>query len=286
MNANSQTLEEIEDDIKNTGYKFLSLVKPNGAQIIAFNSGKIDAKMRMNEIRRRLKSKSLPDGLYIILAKSSLQARNVPDEFPYQKGKAQPLAEDQPIKAAKNNPEVTSFSEVLKLKNRITELEFEVKDKQRRIDELEEELDELEEQLENQPATTLKEPTDDFLSRAGDWLQKTMITVQPLIDKHFELKEMQIKNDTARLMIQSKQQPKFEAPQHKAPPVQDTAVQYTISRITGFIEQQAAAGDVDKYEDLAKIYNGAQDLDDFYNKVKQYDAQTFAQLIEFINAKN
>lgn len=289
MNANTYTLDEIQKSINETGYKFLSLAKSNGLQVIAYNSGKVKPSERWEEIRRRLCSKQLPDGLYIVLGKNTQGNKNMPDEFYFQKGKIQPMAEAPEIKAPRQtaiNPEVTTYSEVLKLKNRITELEFENRALQSKIDDLEEELEELEEQLETEPETLKEAP--DFLSRAGEWLQSTMIAVQPIIDKHFELKEKQIQNETARLMIQSKQIPNFQqAPQAPPPqkPHQEDAIQYTVGKITAFIEKQAAEGNIDLYEDLAGLYNNAADFNDFYNKVKTYNPEIFDQLVSFINNK-
>ena len=89
-------------------------------------------------------------------------------------------------------------------------------------------------------------------------------------------------------MIASGQAPKLPTtqPQPQSKPHQTDAIQYTVERITKFIEAQAEAGDVDKYEALATIYNVAADFNDFYNKVKQYDAETFDALVAFINNKN
>lgn len=290
MNANTYTLDEIQKAVTDTGYKYLSLCKANGQQVIAYNSGGVKAADRWPEIRRRLASKQLPDGLYIVLAKNTQGKANLPDEFYFQKGKVQQLEEAPKIgsilKPAANNPEVTTFSEVLKMKNRITELEFENAALKAQIDDLEEQVEELEEQAEQAPETLKEQP--DFLSRAGEWLQSTLIAVQPIIDKHYELKEKQIQNETARLMIASKQAPNFAPPQPQtqSKPHQTDAVEYTAESIKKFIEAQAEAGDVDKYEALATIYNNAADFNDFYNKVKQYDAETFDDLVKFINNKN
>lgn len=292
MNANTYTLDEIQKSINETGYKYISLAKANGQQVIAYNAGKTTPADRWQEIRRRLCSKQLPDALYIVLAKNTQGSKNMPDEFYFQKGKPQPMAENAPTKPeppTRNNPEVTTYSEVLKLKNRITELEFENKALQKQIDELQEEIEELEEEAENAPETLKEQP--DFLSRAGEWIQSTMITVQPIIDKFMEQRDKQIQNETLRLMIASGKvpqipQPKQPAPQPETPQHQTDAINYTVGKITEFIEAQAAAGDVDKYEALATIYNGAADMNDFYNKVKAYDAQTFTDLVNFINNKN
>lgn len=293
MNANTYTLDEIQKSINETGYKYVSLAKANGQQVIAYNAGRTTPADRWQEIRRRLCSKQLPDGLYIVLAKNTQGNKNLPDEFYYQKGKPQPMAENaltKPEPPARNNPEVTTYTEVLKLKNRITELEFENKALLKRIDELEEEIEELEEELETAP-TTLQENQPDFLSRAGEWIQNTMITVQPIIDKFMEQRDKQIQNETLRLMIASGKMPAMPqaqapTPQPETPQHQTDAINYTVAKITEFIEAQAQAGDVDKYEELATIYNGAADLNDFYNKVKKHDVNTFNELVKFINNKN
>lgn len=289
---NAYTIEEFEKILKDTKYKHVSLIKPNGGYLVTFNANKMPADVKMEEIKRRLKSPNLPDGVYIIRTKNTLAKKAVCDDFPIIKGDANKInlsEEETPaqMKTAKNNPEVTSYSEVLKMQNRITELTFENSALKKQVEEFEEQIEELEEQIEELEETPkLAEEPQDFLTNAGKWLQQTLIAVQPLIDKHFELKEKQIQNETARLMIAHKAQPAQPAqPAPNEKPHQTTAVQHTINRITNFIQSFAENNDVDTYEELAEIYNGANDLTDFYNKVKAYNEEIFNQMVNAINAK-
>ena len=76
------------------------------------------------------------------------------------------------IVKTERNPEVTSYKEVLKLQNRITELEFELRALQKDYDDLEEKYEEQNEELEElkaQPQTLAENKEQDFFSRAGTW---------------------------------------------------------------------------------------------------------------------
>lgn len=286
---NTYTIQELENAVKETGYKYIALYTSDGKQLIPYNNTKPTVPERVEEIKKRLKSPSIKDGIYIVRAKNYQSKDGVYDEFPIQKGtgKIETLKENVIVKAERN-PEVTSYKEVLKLQNRITELEFELRALQKDYDDLEEKYEDQNEELEElkaQPQTLAENKEQDFFSRAGTWLQDIITTSSPLIEKHFELKEKALNNETARLMLAQGKMIQTQQPKRETPPPQnaDPSQQFVVKKIQEFITQ--FQDDEQKYEELANIFNTSTSLDDFYLKMKEYDAQTFDSLIQFINSK-
>lgn len=285
------TIQELENAIRETAYKYIALYTASGTQLIPYNNQKPTVEERLIEIRKRLKSPTLKDGVYIVRAKNYTSKDAVYDEFPVQKGrgKIETLQEIAPAKIERN-PEVTSYKEVLKLQNKITELEYELKALQKDYDELEikyeEQKEEFEELKETAPQLAEGEQKD-FLSRAGTWLAEIIPTVSPLLDKHFELKELALKNETARIMLaqgrtiqQPTQQP---TPQPKQEARPDPSQQFIVKKIQEFIMK--FQDDENKYEQLATIFNSSESLDNYYERMKEHDAQLFNELINHINSK-
>lgn len=284
------TIKELEEAVKETGYKYIALYTSSGKQLIPYNNTKPTVPERVQEIAKRLKSPSLKDGIYIVRAKSYQSKDGVYDEFPIQKGtgKIETLKENVVVKKESNNPEITTYKEVLKLQNRITELTYENQALQKEVDDLEEEIDELkselEEQKENAPALG-EGQSKDFLERAGSWLQDIITTASPLIDKHFELKQLALNNETAKIMLaQGKQlQIPTKQPEPQRQKTADPSQQFVVKKIQEFIMQ--FQDNEQHYEELANIFNTSESLDNFYERMKEYNPQTFDSLIKFINAK-
>ena len=292
---NAYKLEDFDRILDEQGFRYISLVRPDGSIVVNNNQNKISPKIKLEEIKKRLKSPSLNDGVYINRCKNTLNKGGVYDDFPIMKGNPETLKENSKIvdipmqqKTVKENPNVTSYSEVLKLQVRIKELEFENESLQKQISELEEQVDELEEQLETVPDENLSEaqPVEDLLERAGKWFKQTMIMCQPLIDKHFELKEKTINLEAMKIMHRNGQIPvqrQTQQPQQQTH--QTTGVEYANQRIIKFVEA-IAIDDLDMYEQLVEIYNGAENMDDFLQKVKTFNNEVFDRMVQFMNAKN
>lgn len=294
---NAYKLDDFERILDEQGFRYISLVRPDGSIVVNNNQNKISPKIKLEEIKKRLKSPSLNDGVYIIRCKNTLNKGGVYDDFPIMKGNPDTLKEtikpEIPMqqKTVKENPNVTSYSEVLKLQVRIKELEFENERLAKEVADLEEQIEELEEQIESQPAENLSEgePEEDVLERAGKWFKQTMIMCQPLIDKHFELKEKSLNLEAMKLMHKNGQIPvqqqRPQQPQQPQQTHQTTGVEYADKRIQKFIEA-IAIDDLDMYEQLVDIYNGAESMDDFLQKVQSHNEDVFNRMVQFINAKN
>lgn len=283
------SIQELENAVNETGYKYIALYSSDGKQLIPYNNTKPTVPERIEEIKKRLKSPSIKDGIYIVRAKNYQKKDGVYDEFPIQKGtgKIETLKENLTVKTERN-PEVTSYKEVLKLQNRITELEFELRALQKDYDDLEEKYDDQSEELEElkaNPTTLAETKPEDFFTRAGTWLQDLITTSSPLIEKHFELKEKALNNETARLMLAQGRMIQPQAPKREPEPQPsaDPSQQFVVKKIQEFITQ--FQDNEQHYEELANIFNTSTSLDDFYTKMKEYNPKTFDSLIQFINSK-
>lgn len=297
MSAPIKGLEQFKDEQKRTKYKHISLLKGDGSCLIKFNSQAKDFDSRFDEIQKRLQSSALLDGIYILAVKHSPRRDAVADEFQLIKGKPN-LSENtttsvQPTKTPKENPTVTSYSEVLKLEVELNKLRLENETLKKENERLTKENSELETENAN-----LNSQLDELEGQEGlsegtgfdsikTWLNDAFQMVSPLIDKHYELKEHELKLKT---MIYARSNgmatPKFETkkPAQEKPPGSE-AVEYTNKKIIEYIEQQETK-DPELFELMAGIYNNAKSFDDLVQTLKdQMSEEKFVELSNFINSK-
>ncbi len=277
---NALEFKEWFDNVQSvTQYKYVSLDSPKGQNIVAWNNARTKLPERIKEIELRLKS--LPAGIYILKCKNTQGNKALADEYPVNAhGKiVQTETTEKKPTMSKENPSVISYDSALKFQVRIKELELENDDLKKRNKELEEEIDELQNELDELEtnAPNLAENQSNVLDNIGKWINDTLTTVSPMIDKHFELKEKAL---NIQFLQATQQRPpaQMQPPQQQKTPVQDGAVNYTIEKIKQYIINA-------DNQDLADCFNSAESLDHFYNMVREYDENIFNELVTFINTK-
>jgi hypothetical protein len=185
--------KEIENEILNQGYKYIALFDSNDRVLIPYNNTQIKPEIRLKEVLIRLKSKTLTDGFYKVMAKNSVQKNIVPDVYLYAKGNAETLKDPgKPEVIYMDRPgqnvgmdSVISYTKALELNTLIARLELENTQLKREIDDLQAENDELRaNETEN-----LADEKPTMLESAKSFLSETLTSAAPLIDKWFEQKD-------------------------------------------------------------------------------------------------
>lgn len=139
----TKDLKQLKDIARAGTYNHFSMINSKNEQILGYNARKDQAADQMDKIIVRLKSEGLPNGLYTVLAKYS-QTRNAkPDEYFYQKGSSETLAEPISTPPAGFSNEMAAMYEY-KIENRF----------------LKEKIELLNKEIESQAAEILKLKTD------------------------------------------------------------------------------------------------------------------------------
>jgi hypothetical protein len=213
----SYNIEEIIDICKNQDYGFVCLTDSKGAELIPYNS-RNTAGERLDEIKTRLSSPALKDGVYYVKCKHTNRKNALSDDYLVYKGDK--LSENVIIQQpAPISAEVLTYESALKFQVRIKELELEnqkllddLRAAKQTISEFEAEMlsedDEIED--ESEAAPTMFESAKDFLSE--------MIQVAaPLLDKHFDLKQQALNLEAHKILRGQQMQQRQTPPQQQQP---------------------------------------------------------------------
>jgi hypothetical protein len=196
----SYNIEEIIDICKNQDYGFVCLTDSKGAELIPYNS-RNTAGERLDEIKTRLSSPALKDGVYYVKCKHTNRKNALSDDYLVYKGDK--LSENVIIQQpAPISAEVLTYESALKFQVRIKELELEnqkllddLRAAKQTISEFEAEMlsEDDESEDESEAAPTMFESAKDFLSE--------MIQVAaPLLDKHFDLKQQALNLEAHKIL--------------------------------------------------------------------------------------
>lgn len=197
--------KEIENEILNQGYKYIALFDSNDRVLIPYNNTQIKPEVRLKEVLTRLKSKTLTDGFYKIMAKNSVQKNIVPDVYLYAKGNAETLKDNfKPEVIYMDRPgqnigmdSVISYTKALELNTLIARLELENTQLKREIDDLQAENDELR----SNETENLADEKPTMLESAKSFLSETLTSAAPLIDKWFEQKDRSLAIQEKKLSL-------------------------------------------------------------------------------------
>jgi hypothetical protein len=212
----SYNIDEIINICKDQDYGFVCLTDSKGAELIPYNS-RNTAGERLDEIKTRLSSPALKDGVYYVKCKHTNRKNALSDDYLVYKGDK--LSENVIIQQpAPISAEVLTYESALKFQVRIKELELEnqkllddLRAAKQTISEFEAEMlsEDDESEDESEAAPTMFESAKDFLSE--------MIQVAaPLLDKHFDLKQQALNLEAHKILRgQQMAQPR---PQQPTPP--------------------------------------------------------------------
>lgn len=200
------TFENAREDIIASDHKSAALFSKNGDKIIPYNSKSVKLIDRLNEIGRRMESKSMPDGIYQLKARHYGQDA-VPAVYYVSKGDISTGLQEIEVKSkevpATLNAHLSEYTpkEYKTLFEQKVELDYKVKAQANEIRELKDQVANLEADidamLEDEPESTglLSENNQKFLSG-------TVEQLTPLFDKMLQQKDTAQQIEILKLQMQ------------------------------------------------------------------------------------
>ncbi len=222
------TIKELDNIFDEGTYPYISLYNKNDKILIKYNPHTMSIKEGWNRIKKRLKSKGLPDGFYVVKGKGSQDKKITADEFLVQKGKADEKDLDitQLAEKPKETENARSYDaaidanrEIANLRAEVGNLKLELKQKDVRVKELEAIVKEYEEDEEEDDEDIAE---GDKVNSGKQYMEDIMDTAVSVLDKYFKLEDQKI--------ALKKQQMNGHAPPvapQQAPPVQPQQQQRT-----------------------------------------------------------
>lgn len=258
--------KEIENEILAQQYKYIALFDSNDRVLIPYNNTQIKPEVRLKEVLTRLKSKTLTDGFYKVMAKNSVQKNIVPDVYLYAKGNTESLKDNvKPEVIYMDRPNqnigmdsVISYTKALELNTLIARLELENTQLKREIDDLQAENDDLR----ANESENLADEKPTMLESAKSFLSETLTSAAPLIDKWFEQKDR-------ALAIKEKQLSLHRPPEIKQPePKQDVAKMFI-----NWYEKNYKNSENNLTTELVTIYNSVNSIPEFEEDLEDLAAE-------------
>lgn len=196
------SIKELRDIAKQQGYTIGCLENSQGEKIQSNNnpSKKLDA--HFTTITNRLKSDLFPDGIYYVCLATSINKSKNPDKYPIAKGKLKPehLEENKPtVTLIEKQENVLTYAAALEYQQKISNLTAEVTQLKFENNLLQSELDELRDDMEN--GLSDAEP-----SGAKTFMDETLPSMIPMIDKYFEHEDKKLRLKELELKLKFKQQ--------------------------------------------------------------------------------
>lgn len=183
------TKEHIKAEIVEQKLRYVSLYDDRGNQLMPWNSNKVTGTAAVDKIFLRLKSASMPDGIYVIHARDAHNSQHQLT-WDYVKGRGVPLA-DNPRQPVNGNGAPSGmgigFDKFMEMTNTINELKMEIHglkiDKanlQATVIRLENEIAEMEEEWEDAGETMAE---GEGKEKIGDVVKESLKTVADGIEK-------------------------------------------------------------------------------------------------------
>lgn len=270
------SIADIEKIMNDGGYRHVGLVNSNKEWIIPINQPGLDhLTERFNDVKKRLNSNGLEDGIYSVCL-SFNNRKNC--KFDYFNVKVGEIDTNKPMMSEKviveKLPDVRSYNKALDDQILIKQLELDNQSLRDKIADLEETISELENELEEKETLSEENEQPTMIESAKSFLTQLMEFGTPLLDKHFALREQQL-NLEARKLLMNKEFNQREArqPQQEPKPNIDEKIQ-------NFIRQFEE--DEETFNEIASIYNSATDINDFFNKLNSYNSEIYGQLRQTI----
>ena len=200
------TFDQAQKDIVESEHKRVALFDKNGQQIVPFNSKSVPLEKRLNEIRKRLDSKSTPPGVYQVHAKHYGQ-KAVPAIYYVSSGDLQAAAES--IEFNNTKPQEILVQDLLpagtvtadqynELYRQKLELEFRIRELEKEKEELELLVAEIEAEEPEQSGFGLSDNTQQFI-------KGSLEQVIPLLDKMLQQRDTKLQIEALQVMGQQGQ---------------------------------------------------------------------------------
>lgn len=209
--------EDFLEDVKKLNFKHVGLFNSNGDKIIPFNSNKVPLQKRLDEIQARLESSTIPDGMYIVKAKTYISNATVPTEYCIQKDTGQPPEITTTMNENGQNsgigPQMLSYKEALDMQVENNTLKFQLEQQELKMAELLQRMDSIQQehealQLTNEALEVEQQTLEDEPqgTSTGEWIAKMVEYATPILEEHFELQHRKLELDEAKWMMHSANQ--------------------------------------------------------------------------------
>lgn len=206
----SYNIDEIIDICNGQGYGFVCLTDGKGAELIPYNS-RNTAMERLDEIKTRLSSPALKDGVYYVKCKHTNRKNALSDDYLVYKGEK--LSENVVIQQAQPiSAEVLTYDSALRFQVRIKELELENEKLKSDLVEANQLIDELQAEIETSYLSEESEddeptPQNTMFESAKEFLSEIVSVAAPLLDKHFDLKQQALNLEAHKILRGQRQAP-------------------------------------------------------------------------------
>lgn len=212
----SYNIDEIIDICNNQGYGFVCLTDGKGAELIPYNS-RNSANERLDEIKTRLTSPALKDGVYYVKCKHTNRKNALSDDYLVYKGEK--LSENIVVNTQPISAEVLTYESALKFQVRIKELELENQNLKSNLSNCEKTIQELQSELETVYLSEDNDDDDDddtpkttMFESAKEFLSEIVQVAAPLLDKHFDLKQQALNLEAHKILRGQQKQAQPTAP--------------------------------------------------------------------------
>ena len=193
------TIEELDAIFEEDTYPYVALYSDNNKVLVHYpaNTMAKKGKESWERVKKRLQSKGLPDGFYMVKGKSSPDKKCAADVFCFKKGNISekdfpvPQLADTPAKPEKTEHVLTytaaiqSNKEISELTAEVNRLKMENKQKDECIAELEQELEDSNGEIDD-----LAEGNN--ISPGKQYLEDLLTTAIPIVDRYFDIEEKKI----------------------------------------------------------------------------------------------
>ncbi len=290
------TIPEFKKELAENKYNHIGLFDSNGTQIVSFNNIKnTTVAKKLQEIDRKLKSKQVKDGFYTIRCKNAISGSVPTEDYVVQKG--EPTEEPSLSENVGVNPNVRTYQEVLDMTVKIQGLERDKKDLEKDVTQhkadhlvLQAKADALEDEVEQLKAdkVTLEEEMEESqLEEVGeDKLEGYLSIASPFIERYFDNQAEKLKHEKIRLhqeAVRLGQTPNPNGQGHdpNKKPQNKEAVTLALQRVEEYINSKR--DDEELFQEWSEHYNEADNLNDFFKRVQEWDQEQFEELVAYIN---
>jgi hypothetical protein len=272
----SYDINEVIEICNSQGYGFVCLTDQKGAELIPYNSRNTPAE-RLEEIKTRLSSPALKDGVYIVKCKHTNRKNALSDDYLIYKGET--LGEAPTITIPTVTAEVLTYESALKLQVKIKELELECENLRKDLIEANNTIQELENELEEVNTLSEEEEENQALNEkpsqmetVKEFLSELVTIGAPLLDKHFDLKQQALNLEAQKLLRgYGTTRPQQNRPQQA--PAKHTE---QILKVENWI--QSKQNDSEIYNGLVAIYNNSKTVEQFMELLRDFNIELYEEL--------
>lgn len=270
-----KTLEELKEILCSDTYKYCSLKNINDIPIVVYNK-RGEYLTNGEEILKKLQNPLIPDGIYKVGLKNTLQAP--PIEYGYTKGMVKNLSENtttiNPITL--NIP--PDFSQAIehpavKLQSEIARLNIENENLMNEVEELTKQLEELENELKNKATLSEEALANNKFETARTFFGEIVQVGVPLLDKYFQQKDAQIEIERAKLNLKPRQAPVNNYPQ------QDKELELQ-NKIKMWISSKADNEEI--FNSLQALYYNSNNVQKFAERLKEFNNDLYEECRESV----